>query len=37
MNDARGEHENRELLQARLLVLTAAVLWSSSGFFVKAP
>src|SRR5947209_19680643 len=26
-----------ELLKARLLVLTAAVLWSTSGFFVKAP
>ena len=25
------------LLRARLLVLTAAVLWSTSGFFVKAP
>jgi DME family drug/metabolite transporter len=37
MNDAGGEHDNRELVQARLLVLTAAVLWSTSGFFVKAP
>ena len=37
MNEAREEHEAGELLKARLLVLTAAVMWSSSGFFVKAP
>jgi drug/metabolite transporter (DMT)-like permease len=37
MNDAAGERNDKELITARLLVLTAAVLWSTSGFFVKAP
>jgi DME family drug/metabolite transporter len=37
MNDAATKHAANELVQARLLVLTAAVMWSTSGFFVKAP
>jgi drug/metabolite transporter (DMT)-like permease len=37
MNDAAGEHSETELFKARLLVLAAAVMWSTSGFFVKAP
>jgi drug/metabolite transporter, DME family len=37
MNHAPPEHSPAELFQARLLVLAAATLWSTSGFFVKAP
>ena len=36
--DEHQQHANRpSLLKARLLVLTAAMMWSTSGFFVKAP
>jgi len=37
MNDAAVKHEATNLVKARILVLTAAVMWSTSGFFVKAP
>ncbi len=37
MNESPNENRNAELVWARLLVLAAAVLWSTSGFFVKAP
>src|SRR4029078_3062535 len=37
MNEPTRESNAKELLTARLLVLTAAVLWSTSGFFVKEP
>jgi len=37
MNEPTPETEAAKLLQARLLVLAAAILWSTSGFFVKAP
>ncbi len=37
MNEPTRETNAANLLQARLLVLTAAILWSTSGFFVKAP
>lgn len=37
MNEPLPEEPTRELAQARLLVLAAAVFWSTSGFFVKAP
>jgi drug/metabolite transporter, DME family len=32
-----AEHSPAELRSARLLILAAATLWSTSGFFVKAP
>src|SRR5690348_10431689 len=35
--EAAAEHSPAELRTARLLVLAAATLWSTSGFFVKAP
>src|SRR5436190_4772002 len=37
MNDGQHISPTPELIKARLLVLAAAVLWSTSGFFVKAP
>lgn len=37
MNESRNDNHASDLVGARLLVLTAAVLWSTSGFFVKAP
>lgn len=37
MSESRDENHAAELVRARLLVLAAAVLWSTSGFFVKAP
>jgi DME family drug/metabolite transporter len=37
MNDSQIESHRADLVSARLLVLGAAVLWSTSGFFVKAP
>jgi drug/metabolite transporter (DMT)-like permease len=37
MNEVLQEKRPAELVQARLLVLTAAIMWSTSGFFVKAP
>jgi drug/metabolite transporter (DMT)-like permease len=37
MNEPIRESHAAELLKARLLVLAAAILWSTSGFFVKAP
>ena len=39
MNAATTQHEQpaSDRLRGRLLVLTAAVLWSTSGFFAKAP
>jgi len=37
MKESISEKHTPTLLQARLLVLVAAVLWSTSGFFVKAP
>jgi len=37
MNEPTQAPNAKELLTARLLVLTASVLWSTSGFFVKSP
>jgi DME family drug/metabolite transporter len=37
MNEPTREPGAANLLTARLLVLAAAILWSTSGFFVKAP
>src|SRR4051794_24295970 len=37
MNEPIPETDPAKLLQARLLVFAAAILWSTSGFFVKAP
>jgi drug/metabolite transporter, DME family len=37
MSEPLRESHVAELLRARLLVLAAAALWSTSGFFVKAP
>lgn len=37
MNESPEKKHASELTAARLLVLTAALLWSTSGFFVKAP
>jgi len=37
MNEPPREKNAAELTKARLLVLAAAVLWSTSGVFVKAP
>src|SRR5262245_43013048 len=37
MNDTADTSVAKSLFQARLLVLAAAVMWSTSGFFVKAP
>src|SRR5437763_16560524 len=37
MNASTRQTNAAELVTARLLVLTAAILWSTSGFFVKAP
>ncbi len=39
MNSSTIQHEpaNADRLRGRVLVLTAAVLWSTSGFFAKAP
>jgi len=37
MNDTPDPSRHHELVWARLFVLIAAVLWSTSGFFVKAP
>jgi drug/metabolite transporter (DMT)-like permease len=37
MNEPIRESHAAELVKARLLVLAAATLWSTSGFFVKAP
>jgi drug/metabolite transporter, DME family len=37
MNEPPRENTTAELVRARLLVLAAATLWSTSGFFVKAP
>lgn len=34
---AERDHARRQKLQSRLCILAAAVLWSTSGFFVKAP
>jgi DME family drug/metabolite transporter len=36
MNEPPGEND-ASLMRARLLVLASAILWSTSGFFVKAP
>ncbi|MDA1054112.1 MAG: DMT family transporter [Planctomycetota bacterium] len=42
MSDTSGspserDHAQRQKLQSRLFILAAAVLWSTSGFFAKAP
>jgi DME family drug/metabolite transporter len=37
MNEPMREPNAKELLTARLLVLTSSILWSTSGFFVKSP
>src|SRR5262245_17405884 len=37
MNLETARSDGGELVRARLLVLAAAVMWSTSGFFVKAP